>query len=96
MDPLLLPWQRFLEGGLRIDQVLQNGYDVTVMSFLNQSQQNFVIWLKILNFSKIDLLMFPWQHILETALMQNWAIQICNYFTVTLFLNQSSQTFECS
>ena len=96
MDPLLLPWQCFLGRGLRKDQVLQNGYDVTVMAFLNQSQQNFVIWLKILNFSKIGLLMFPWQHILETVLMQNWAIQICNYVTVTLFLNQSSQTFECS
>ena len=53
MDPLLLPWQRFLGKGLRKNQALQNGYDVTVTSYLNQSQQIFVIWLKILNFSKI-------------------------------------------
>ena len=38
--------------------------------------------------------MFPWQHILETGLMQNGAIQLSNYVTVTLFLNQSLQTFE--
>ena len=38
--------------------------------------------------------MFPWQHILETVLMQNWAIQLSNDVTVTLFLNESLQTFE--
>ena len=38
--------------------------------------------------------MFPWQHILETTLMRNGAIQLSNYITVTLFLNQSLQTFE--
>ena len=38
--------------------------------------------------------MFPWKHILETALMRNGAIQLSNDVTVTLFLNQSSQTFE--
>ena len=38
--------------------------------------------------------MFPCQHILETALMQNGAIQLSNYVTVTLFFNQSLQTFE--
>ena len=58
------------------------------MSFLNQSQQTFVIFLQILscifvlNLSKIRLFMFPWQHILE------------NYVTVTLFLNQYLETFE--
>ena len=46
------------------------------------------------NLSKIELFMFPWQHILETALMQNGAIQLSNDVTVTLFLNQSLQTFE--
>ena len=38
--------------------------------------------------------MFPWQHILETALMRNGAIQFSNDVTVKLFLNQSLQTFE--
>ena len=38
--------------------------------------------------------MFPWKHILETALMQNGSIQLSNYVTVALFLNQSLQTFE--
>ena len=100
MDPLLLPWQHFLGRALRRDRVLQNSYDVTVTSFRNQSQQTFVILLEIPsctfvpNLSKAELLMFPWQHILETALMRNAAIQLNNYVTVTLFLNQSVQTFE--
>ena len=70
------------------------------MSFLNQSQHYFEILLEILscafvpNLSKIGLLIFPWQHILETALMQNGAIQLSNDVTVTLFLNQSLQNFE--
>ena len=38
--------------------------------------------------------MFPWQHIIETELMRNQAIQLSNDVTVTLFLNQSSQNFE--
>ena len=37
VDPLLLPWQHFLGGVLRKDQVLQNSNDVTVTSFFNQS-----------------------------------------------------------
>ena len=100
MDPLLLPWQHFLGGALRKDRVLQNSNDVIVTSFLNQSQQKFVILLEILscifvpNLSKIGLLMFPWQHIFESALMRNQAIQLSNDVTVTLFLNQSSQNLE--
>ena len=100
MGPLLLPWQHFLGRALRKDRVFQNSNDVTVTSFLNQSQQNFVILLEILscifvpNLSKIGLLMFPWQHILESTLTQNQAIQLGNDITVTLFLNQSSQKFE--
>ena len=39
-------------------------------------------------------IMFPWQHILETALMRNGVIQLSNYVTVTLFLNESLQTFQ--
>ena len=46
------------------------------------------------NLSKIGLFMFPWQHIRETALMQNGAIQLSNDVTVTLFPNQSLQNFE--
>ena len=38
--------------------------------------------------------MFPWQHILETALMQMGPSNSVITFTVTLFLNQSLQTFE--
>ena len=76
---------------------LPNSNDVTVTSFLNQSQQNFVISLEILscifvpNLSTIGSLMFPWQHILESVLLENQAIQLSNDVTVTLFLNQSSQ-----
>ena len=75
-------------------------YEVTVTSYLNQSQHSFVILLEILsctfvpNLSKIGFFMFPWQHILETALMWNGAIQLSNDVTVTLFLNQSLQNFE--
>ena len=83
-----------------LGKVLQNSYDVTLTSFLNQSQHNFVILLRILsctfipNLSKIELFMFSWQHILEIAFMRNRAIQLSNDVTVTLFLNQSLQTFE--
>ena len=69
-------------------------------SFLNQSQQNFVILFEILgctcvpNLSKIELFMLLWQHILEAALMQNGAIKLSNDVTVTLFFNESLQTFE--
>ena len=38
--------------------------------------------------------MFSWQHILETALVPNQAIQISVDVTVTLFLNQSSQNVD--
>ena len=102
VDLLLLPWQHFLGGVLQKDRVLQNSNDVNVTSFLNQSQQKFVILLEILscifvtNLSKIRLLMFPWQHIFESALMQNQPIQLSNDVTVTLFLNQPSQNFELS
>ena len=48
------------------------------------------------NLSKIGLLMFPWQHIFESALMQKQPIQLSNDVPVTLFLNQSSQNFELS
>ena len=101
MDPLLLPWQHFLGRMLRKDRVLQNSNNVTVTSFLNQSQHNFLILLEILsctfvpNLSKIRLFMFPWQHILETVLMRNGAVQLSNCFvTVTLFLYQSLQNSE--
>ena len=93
MDLLLLPRQHFLGGALRRDRVLQNSYDVTVTSFINQSQQPFLILLEILScafvskLSEIGLSMFPRQHILETALMRNGVIQLSNYVTVTLFLN---------
>ena len=40
--------------------------------------------------------MFPWQHILESALMRNQQTQLSNDVTVTLFLNQSLQNFELS
>ena len=82
------------------DQVLQNSNDVTVTSFLDQSQHKFVILLEILsctfvpNLSNSGLFMFPWQHILETALMRIWAIQLSNDVTVTLFLNPSLKNFE--
>ena len=85
---MLLPWQHFLGRVLRKGRVLQNSNDVTVTSFLKQSQHNFV------NLNKIGLFVFPRQHILETALMRNGSIQLSNNVTVTLFLNQSLQNFE--
>ena len=92
VDLLLLPWQHFLGGTLQEDRVLQNSNDVTVV--ISQSiLTKFVILLEILRFifvsnlSKIGLLMFPWQHIFELALMQNQPIQLSNDVTVTLFLN---------
>ena len=48
----------------------------------------------VTNLSKIGLLMFPWQQILESALKWDQPIQLSNDITVTLFLNQSSQNFE--
>ena len=50
MHPLLLPWQDFLGRALRKNQVLQNSNDITVTSFLNQSQHNFLSLLEILRF----------------------------------------------
>ena len=38
--------------------------------------------------------MFPWQHILETALLRNGATELIDNITVTLFLNQSVQNFK--
>ena len=38
--------------------------------------------------------MFPRQHILGTALIQNGAIRLSNNVTMTLFLNQALQNFE--
>ena len=82
MDPSLSPWQHFFGRMLRKDRVLENSNDVTVTSFFNQSQHNFVILLEILSctfvprLSKIGLFMFPWQHLLETALMRNGTIQL--------------------
>ena len=80
-------------------QIYYDEKDVTVTSFLDQSQHNFVILLEILsctfesNLSKIRLFMFLWQHILETALMRNGSIQLSDDVTVKLFLNQSLQNF---
>ena len=84
----------------KIESSKTNSNDVTVTPFLNQSEHNFVILLQtlsctsVLNLSKIGLFMFPWQHILETALMRNGTIQLSNDLAVTLFLNQSLQNFE--
>ena len=100
MDPLLMPRQHLLGRVLRKDQVLQNSNYLTVTSFLNHSQHNFVSLLEILsntfvpNLGNLELFMFPWQHILDTAFMQNGAIQISNDVTVTLVFNQSLQNFK--
>ena len=70
MDFLRLPWQHFLGRALREDQVLQNSNDVTVTSLLDQSEQNFELFLKMIistsvqNFSRIKFLTLPWRHIL--------------------------------
>ena len=91
MDPLLLPWKHFLGRTLRRDRVPQNSQSTSTnfCNFVRNTSCTFVP-----NLSKIGLFIFPWQHILETALMRNGAIQLSNYVTVTLFLNQSLQTFE--
>ena len=85
MDPLLLPWQHFLERALRKDRVIQNSNDVSVTSFLNKSQHNFVILLEILsctfmpNLSIIRLFIWVYffvyklyTHNVETSFSQNY------------------------
>ena len=93
IEMFIFPWQHTLETALIRNEAIQLSNYVTVTLFLNQSQQTFVILLEILsctfvaNLSKITLFMFPWQHILEKALMRNGAIQLSNYVTVTLILS---------
>ena len=68
--------------------------------FFNQSLQYFAVLLKIRhsiivpNLGKMELFIFPWQHILETVLIRNAAIQLSNDIIPTLFLNEFSQAFE--
>ena len=69
MNLMLLSWQHFVGRVLRKDRVLQNSNDITVMSFLYQSQQNLVIFSKMLsctvapNLSEIGLfgVIFPFK-----------------------------------
>ena len=99
MDPLLLPWQHFLERALRKERVLQLSNEVTVILFLNQSIQNFEVFLEmtsgtsVQNFSRKKCFILPWQRILLRVLGENWVLEIIDYVTVTSFCNQSQQNF---
>ena len=71
--------------------------DVTVTLFLNQSLQNFKVFLEIISstfvqdFSKKKCFTLPLQHILLRVLRQNQVIDISDDAAVTSFFNQSQQ-----
>ena len=64
------PWQHVLETALMPNGTIQLGNKVTVTLFLNQSLQNFEIFLEtvsstsVQNFSRKKCFILPWQHIL--------------------------------
>ena len=66
----MFPWQHIFELALMRNQPIQLSNDVTVTLFLNQSSQNFELWLERLinipvqNFNRIQCFILPWQHIL--------------------------------
>ena len=66
----MFPLQHIFELALMGNQPIQLSNDVTVTLFLNQSSQNFEIYLEMIistflqNFSGIQFFILPWQHIL--------------------------------
>ena len=71
----------------------------TVTLFLNQSLQNFEVFLQMIsgisvqNFSRKKCFMLSWQHILFRVVRQNRVLEILDDVTVTSFCNQSEQNF---
>ena len=67
---LMFPWQYMFESALMRNQPIRLSDDVTVTLFLNQSSHNFGLCLQMIistsvqNFSIIQCLILPWQHIL--------------------------------
>ena len=78
------------------NSVLDN---VTVIFSLNQSLQNFEVFLEMIsstsvqNFSREKCLILKWQHILLRVLRQNRVLEIINDVIVMSFSNQCQQTF---
>ena len=78
---------------------IQLSNDVTVTLFLNQSLQNFDLFLEMIsstfvqNFSRKKCFILQWQNILLRILRQNWVLEIIDDVTVTLFCNQSQHNF---
>ena len=78
---------------------IQLSNDVTMTLFLNQSLQNFEVFLEMIsstsvqNFSGKNCLKLKWYHILVRVLRQNQVLEIIDDVTVTSFCNQSLQNF---
>ena len=78
---------------------IQLSNEVTVTLFLNQSLQNFDVFLEMIsgisvqNFSRKKCFILPWQRILLRVLGENRVLEIIDYVTVTSFCNQSQQNF---
>ena len=95
----MFPWQHIFELALMRNQPIQLSNDVTVTLFLNESSQNFELYLELIistsvqNFSRIQCFIFPWQHILWKVLLTNQVFKISDDVIVTSFLNQSQQNF---
>ena len=67
--------------------------------FLNQSLQNFEVFLEMIistsveNFSRKKRFILKWKHILLRVPRKNWVLEITDGVTVTSFCNQSQQNF---
>ena len=78
---------------------IQLSNNVTVTLFLNQSLQNFEVFLEMIssitvkNFSRKKWLILKWQHILLRILRQIRVLEIIDDVTVTLLCNQFKQYF---
>ena len=95
----MFPWKHIFELALMRNQPIQLSNDVTVALFLNQSSQNFELYLEMIigtsvqNFSRIQCFILPWQHILWRVLLTNQVLKISDNVIVTSFLDQSQQNF---
>ena len=64
----MFPWQHILGIALMRNRAIQLSSDITVTLFLNQSSQNFEMFLEMIssisvqNFSRVKCFILPWQH----------------------------------
>ena len=95
----MVPWQHILETEFVRNGAIQLSNDITVTLLLNQSLQNFAVFLEMIsstsvqNFSRNKCFILPWQQIILRVLRQNRVIEIINDVTVTSFCYQSQQNF---